>query len=317
MDKIRKLMIEINKNKNKINDKNSSLKDIYKEIDGKRVNINKTNVKKPVYKQLINLSNEDYEEMYSRLSRNTSPQTAFVNALLRERIKAPQKVLSNIDKNILSERWGINLDEYQEIEQKIARMRANIQLVSKRSNKSEEFVFNITRALPDRMYLSMKSNREMARIVLGEKRAKDLNKEFKNDIVDIPIGNIKQVEQAMENLFNKVVMQRGLSQEELDMVRVLSEGMTTTEFETFYQEYKPIVEEMFYSSDSRVMYSGKYLKDGKIHYIENGVVSGGEKREIARDFIDSLRRFRGLTQEELDATVSVKGYRYDKNGNRL
>lgn len=163
---------------------------------------------------------------------------------------------------------------------------------------------NIVTKLPTNMMVSAFTDRDFAKLVNADYKKK---LDFKYARV-INKGN---VEKAMVSLREHILgEQYHLSEYQRAQLEILMDDMTVDDFDNFYKSrFGHIVNEVFYSSDSRMMMQTTpyELFDDDVDPPKPGRTMGiTEKDKIFNKFVSSLQVYMGVDDDTLDALVWEK-----------
>ena len=163
---------------------------------------------------------------------------------------------------------------------------------------------NIVTKLPTNMMVSTLTDRDFAKL---------LNADYKKrlDFKYARVINKGNVEKAMISLREHILgEQYHLSEYQRAQLEILMDDMTVDDFDNFYKtRFGHIVNEVFYSSDSRMMMQTTpyELFDDDVEPPKPGRTMGiTEKDKIFNKFVSSLQVYMGVDDDTLDALVWEK-----------
>lgn len=163
---------------------------------------------------------------------------------------------------------------------------------------------NIVTKLPTNMMVSALTDRDFAKLV---------NADYKKrlDFKYARVINKGNVEKAMVSLREHILgEQYHLSEYQRAQLEILMDDMTVDDFDNFYKSrFGHIVNEVFYSSDSRMMMQTTpyELFDDDVDPPKPGRTMGiTEKDKIFNKFVSSLQVYMGVDDDTLDALVWEK-----------
>lgn len=180
---------------------------------------------------------------------------------------------------------------------------AMVARAEKMGGMSYSFMQAVDRGETMRFIMATRTSREFAGMVRAVNKGEITRRQFR-ELLQAPPG-MMNTQQAMDNLFNKVVPQIGIPAVVRKAFEKLTENMTASEFEVFYNKYRPVVDRMFISSDVNARDMRCYKVDGKFIMLEDyqDKVPTEDRHKIFAEFMDSLMEFKGVTVEELEERI--------------